>query len=63
MWDITVAFLLVALDRVHVVPAVRWFEQHVDYAAVQASLVTGTTYTWQDRVAAYMAFHRRVRIN
>ena len=61
--DATLAVLLaVILDRLRLIPSVTWFEQNVDQASVQASLLTSTTQSWWARMTGYINFHHRVRI-
>jgi hypothetical protein len=52
--------VLLVLEYVHIIPASRWLEDHLDTLSVHATLFTGLRTTWWQRVTTHLRFHSRV---
>ncbi len=52
--------VLLILEYVHIIPASRWMEDHLDTLSVHATLFTGRRTTWWLRIRTHLRFHSRV---
>ncbi len=52
--------VLLILENVHIIPASRWMEDHLDTLSVHATLFTGRRTTWWLRIRTHLRFHSRV---
>lgn len=57
---IQVALIIFILDRIGFVDGDPWLETHLDTLSVQATLFSGKTQSWLDRLKAHIQFTRRV---
>lgn len=55
-----VALIVIILDRIGFVDGDPWLETHLDLLCVQATMLSGASWSWVERLKAHLQFTRRV---